>query len=305
MALAIEALKERTSVAAETPGCDCDQAGNPDALMHASDCNWRVADSAALNASTSVSEPPQHLIDLAVQVSGWSPCRSKRGSVIFDRDGNVIAHGHNYKPQGFECDGSEACKATCRVEAIHAEQRALLEAGSRARGAEMLHVKSVDGKLVPSDGPSCVQCSKLGLAAGVRAMWLYHENGWRRYPTDEWHRLSLAALLRARSPQPEQVPASLKSLWLQAVQRALADSEEREAYDIFAELLAASRPASVSPPENAEKTEPNLRRDLTRLLDNLYGLHLRPGHIDAIMDVINLHAPVKVPLTSVSTTERP
>jgi deoxycytidylate deaminase len=137
--------------------------------------------------------PPQHLVELAMQVSGWSPCRSKRGSVIFDRDGNVIAHGHNYKPQGFECDGSAACKATCRVEAIHAEQRALLDAGSRARGAEMLHVKTVNGALVASGGPSCVQCSKLGMAAGVTAMWLHHETGWRRYDTSEWHRLSLLA----------------------------------------------------------------------------------------------------------------
>ena len=135
-------------------------------------------------------QPHQYFVDLAIQVSTWSPCRSKRGCVIFSGD-DVVTHGHNYKPQGFECDGSATCKATCRLEAIHAEQHALLYAGIQARGAEMLHVKSVDGKLVPSGGPSCPQCSKLALAAGIRAMWLYHTDGWRRYETAEWHRLSL------------------------------------------------------------------------------------------------------------------
>ena len=152
----------------------------------------RRAIEAAASPPDATGRPEQHLIDLAIQVSGWSPCRSKRGSVIFVGE-NVIAHGHNYKPHPFACDGSAACKATCRIEAVHAEQRALLDAGRSARGAEMLHVKSVDGKLVPSGGPSCAQCSKLALAAGVTAMWLYHEAGWKRYETAEWHRLSLLA----------------------------------------------------------------------------------------------------------------
>lgn len=40
----------------------------------------------------------------------------------------------------------------------------------------------------------------------------------------------------------------------------------------------------------------NLRKSLAQLLDNLYGLHFRPGHLDAVMEVIHLHAPVKIPL---------
>ena len=39
-----------------------------------------------------------------------------------------------------------------------------------------------------------------------------------------------------------------------------------------------------------------IRTDLARLLDTLYGLHFRPGHLDAVMDVVNLHAPTKVSL---------
>lgn len=138
-------------------------------------------------------EPPAHLITLAIEASVCSPCRSKRGAVIF-RGPDLVAWGYNDKPHGFACDGSVSCKATCRAEAIHAEQQALLSAGRKANGAEMLHVKTVDGELVPSGGPSCVQCSKLGLIAGIQAMWLFHDDGWRRYDTTEWHRLSLEAM---------------------------------------------------------------------------------------------------------------
>ena len=136
--------------------------------------------------------PPAHIIDLAVQVSGWSPCRSKRGVVIFTGE-HAVAHGYNYKPRGFDCDQTVACKATCRREAIHAEQQALLSAGPAAAGSDMLHVKTVDGRLVPSGGPSCVQCSKLAVAARIRGVWLYHDAGWQRYPIAEFHRQSLAA----------------------------------------------------------------------------------------------------------------
>jgi hypothetical protein len=67
-----------------------------------------------------------------------------------------------------------------------------LRAGLHAQGCDMLHVKTVDGELVPSGGPSCVQCSKLALAAGIAGVWLFHEDGWRRYGAVEFHELSLA-----------------------------------------------------------------------------------------------------------------
>lgn len=150
-------------------------------------------------------EPPAHIVELAIEVSGWSPCRSKRGVVVFNGD-DVLAHGHNRKPRGFDCDSSSECKSTCRDEAIHAEQDALLTAGTKARGADMLHVKTVDGVLVASGGPSCVQCSKLALAASIAGVWLYHEHGWQRYETAEFHRLSLAAArpLAPSGPQQQQ-----------------------------------------------------------------------------------------------------
>lgn len=138
-----------------------------------------------------MSKPPECIIRYAIEASQESPCLSKRGAAIF-RDENLISVTCNRKPPGFECSGDSKCKATCRYEAVHAEQAALLWVPShRAYTSDMLHVKTVDGALVPSRPPSCVECSKLILAAGIRHMWLYHADGWRRYEASDFHRLSL------------------------------------------------------------------------------------------------------------------
>lgn len=143
-------------------------------------------------AIMTLAEPDADCVQAAILSATKSPCRSKRGVAVFDRGGLIVAE-HNRKPEGFACDGSESCKANCRTEAIHAEQAAILWRTNRWHGAEMLHVKVVDGQLVPSGGPSCVQCSKLLMVSGLRAMWLFHESGWRRYEMHEFHRMSLEA----------------------------------------------------------------------------------------------------------------
>lgn len=132
--------------------------------------------------------PLSHIIDFAVESANLSPCRSKRGAAIFSGE-NLVSVGYNMKPRGFTCDGSEECKRNCRNDAIHAEQAAILHARS-TYGCEMLHVKTVNGKLVPSGPPSCLQCSKLILGAGIAFMWLYHESGWKCYDTYTFHLLS-------------------------------------------------------------------------------------------------------------------
>lgn len=139
-----------------------------------------------------------HLVAIALEAASSSTCRSQRGAVAFtgnELEGReLVAVGFNQKPGG-ACDGSEACKATCRREAVHAEQ-ALLSSGVdlAAGGAvEVLHVKRAGGRLAVSGGPDCVECSKLLMFAGVVAVWLYHVDGWRRYPIEEFHRLSIAA----------------------------------------------------------------------------------------------------------------
>lgn len=125
---------------------------------------------------------------MAIEASLNSPCQSKRGVVIFEGE-NHISMGWNNQPAPFVCDGSENCKRSCSKTAIHAEQAAIINAlgGGSLVGAEMLHVKTIDGLLVPSMGPSCLQCSKLILAVGLKGMWLFHENGWKWYAAAEFH----------------------------------------------------------------------------------------------------------------------
>jgi deoxycytidylate deaminase len=131
-------------------------------------------------------------VDLALEMSTNSPCqKSKRGAVAF-RDRELVAVGWNHRPGGEACDGSEDCRASCRREAVHAEQ-VLVVSTANLDGADVIHVKSIDGALVASGGPSCGECAKLLRAAAVAAVWLYHADGWRRYPIAEFHRLSIEA----------------------------------------------------------------------------------------------------------------
>ena len=165
-----------------------------------------------------MSGPPRSFDDfvrIALEAASESTCRSQRGAVAFtgnDLDGReLVAVGFNQKPGG-TCDGSERCKATCRREAVHAEQALLASGVDLAAGGvvEVLHVKRAGGRLAVSGGPDCLECSKLLLFAGVAAVWLYHgeleitervdpnippagSRGWRRYPIEEFHRLSIEA----------------------------------------------------------------------------------------------------------------
>jgi deoxycytidylate deaminase len=139
--------------------------------------------------------PPIEVIKIAIGASRRSVCLSQRGTVIW-RDDIVVSAGHNYKPPPFKCDQSAECKRNCGKDAVHAEQAAIISSTSSLHGCSMLHVKTVDGILVPSMGPSCLQCSKLILAAGITWMWLYHHvnsdrpEGWKRYSAAEFHYLS-------------------------------------------------------------------------------------------------------------------
>jgi deoxycytidylate deaminase len=142
------------------------------------------------------SKPPQDVVAHAINAAVTSPCQSKRGVAVF-RYGEtgrpvMVTTGFNHQVKPLVCDGSDACKSTCRHKAVHAEQDALLLVGPRAEGCDLLHVKVMDGQAVPSGGPSCVQCSKLIVRAGVAGVWLLHAMGWRRYDAEVFHALSLS-----------------------------------------------------------------------------------------------------------------
>jgi len=153
-------------------------------------------------------------VQAAVAAARTSPCaKSRRGVAIIDREwegGRVVASASNGPPSPLVCTRDAACRAACPRVAVHAEQRALLWALDRARARprapvlEVVHAKVDEaGALVPSGGPSCVECSKLMLAAGVQRVYLYQERAdgpaqaspaWRGYEALEFHELTLAAL---------------------------------------------------------------------------------------------------------------
>lgn len=146
--------------------------------------------------------PPNDMVAAAVRASLNSPCRSKRGVSIFTNY-RLVTVGWNWKP-GEACDQSDTCKATCGKLAVHAEQHALLGMELPLvclEPVDMLHVKTVDGALVTSGHPSCVQCSKLILASkAIVGMWLYHDWGWNRYDPLAFHQLSVANTLLTPEP---------------------------------------------------------------------------------------------------------
>ncbi len=117
----------------------------------------------------------QGWVDEAVRVAMESPCVSKRGVVISNEGGHLIAEGHNRQPFPFQCDASERCKRNCGKTAVHAEQSAILTAREPVNGAWMLHVKAKDRKPCASAAPSCLECSKLILVSGIAWMHLLHD----------------------------------------------------------------------------------------------------------------------------------
>jgi deoxycytidylate deaminase len=129
---------------------------------------------------------------LATEAANASMCdKSKRGVIIVDQAGFVISSANNYPPRPFQCYRNQQCHEVCNKVSVHAEERAILTAIKPVAGAEVVHAKTVRGKLVPSGPPSCWQCSRMIVEAEIGGVWLYHEDGWKRYDVNEFHRLTL------------------------------------------------------------------------------------------------------------------
>lgn len=135
--------------------------------------------------------PPGVAVRVAIEQSLRSTCTSKRGVVIFEqydggRGGRILSQGYNGVPDGITCVKNGTKCEGCAVRAIHAEMRALLAysvdpTNPPQAPVEMLHVKTIDGQLVPSGLPSCYACAKHIAVSGIAFFWLYHAYGWRRY----------------------------------------------------------------------------------------------------------------------------
>lgn len=169
--------------------------------------------------------PPDEAVHAAIGAASASPCaKSKRGVCVYrvlpitaERPGQAITLGHvvdlvsvgyNRQP-GEVCDG--ACRPVCGRVCVHAEVAAIRNAVALASATlgvpilklpdcEALHVKVIDGQLVPGGGPSCWQCSREVLDVGLAAFWLYedHADGavWVHYTAAEFHQATLAAMAK-------------------------------------------------------------------------------------------------------------
>lgn len=149
----------------------------------------------------------QQLLQWLCWAGRQSGCqKSQRGVILVGKDGHLY-HGAN-RPAAGTCDGSEECRKACPRICIHAEQDALLRAGPAARGAEVYHLKVKYKAASTSGDPSCVECSKLMLVAGVAGVWLLQTGGWRRWAAADFHAETLRTLgLPGAAPPEAAAPA--------------------------------------------------------------------------------------------------
>jgi len=104
---------------------------------------------------------------LAKFVSEWSKDpRAKVGAVIRNKRGRPVALGYNGFPGGIADDGRLYDKETKNQTIIHAEQNALLIAGSQAE----------EGTIYVVGKPMCVRCAVLVIEAGIKRIVAVKQN---------------------------------------------------------------------------------------------------------------------------------
>lgn len=126
--------------------------------------------------------------------------KAKCGTVIV-KDGEIIGEGYNAPPLDKEenrmCDkefgaGKPKYDKTC---CMHAEWRAIMDALRKSPeklfGSKLYFTRvNEKGEIKRSGKPICTVCSRLALDAGIEKFVLWHEEGIREYPTNEYNRLS-------------------------------------------------------------------------------------------------------------------
>lgn len=141
-------------------------------------------------------------MEYAAEAAKRSLCLRSRCGAVIVKNGEVIGEGYNAPPK----DSVEA--GTCLEEfalpqrfkydrtcCVHAEWRALFDAARRnpekLRGADLYFVRVDEkGTIKKAGKPYCTVCSRLALDNGLGGFALWHEEGIRLYPTEEYHRLS-------------------------------------------------------------------------------------------------------------------
>lgn len=139
-------------------------------------------------------------IDTMIDIAKRATCkRSKCGSVIINKDYEIIGTGFNSMPcnqigECFKSDLSPTFKSdkTC---CIHAEQRAIMDAlknnSDQIVGSTLLFIRLDENDMPKNSGrPYCSICSKMALDARIANFVLKHEGGWTAYDTVEYNELT-------------------------------------------------------------------------------------------------------------------
>ena len=159
-----------------------------------------------------MSPPPTWIVNYALELAAQSPCRSRRGVVVYARlDApppplgepcavtRIYGAGYNGPPRGFACPGRGVCTGTCGQRSVHAEMRALRALSYPGQLLDLVHVElGADGGVVACDGPRCVTCSReIADVGAIGRVWLYEASAggpaWRSYTAEEFHRATLIA----------------------------------------------------------------------------------------------------------------
>ena len=120
-------------------------------------------------------------IDLSKFVSFWSKDPTKVGAVVVASKGGAIALGYNGFPAGIEDNKRLNQKSLKNDMIIHAEQNALLIAGSRAHEASLY----VWGK------PICSKCAGIIIQAGIERIFTVSPES---EPSKTWSRSGKRAM---------------------------------------------------------------------------------------------------------------
>jgi dCMP deaminase len=118
------------------------------------------------------------MCELAKFVSEWSKDpNAKVGAVVFSKRGGDISVGYNGFPMGVEDSAERLQDTDIKLELIvHAEQNALIAAGSRAFGSTLF----VWGK------PVCARCAGSIIQAGVKRIVALSPDSVP--PDSKWHK---------------------------------------------------------------------------------------------------------------------
>ncbi|MBW2967907.1 hypothetical protein KY362_05470 [Candidatus Woesearchaeota archaeon] len=135
----------------------------------------------------------------AAELAGNSNCRLARHGVVIVRGGAIIGKGWNTPVPDEPCDpclrvGVQSGQRYELCRAIHAEQKAILDAGGMRqdyRDSVMYHARiDAAGNMRPSNDPSCTPCSRLIKHIGIEGFVLFDRDGYVYYPAEEFNRLS-------------------------------------------------------------------------------------------------------------------